>query len=265
MQDKEVKKQVVIVTPYINLYEYILKLIKSVHTQYSYVFALIDNGSDNETKKELKYLREKPEFAMVENPTNIGVAASWNQGIKFAKQAFNADWVVILNNDILLHPSCIDKMIEVSEKGSFPLVSATDKAKECETPEKIFDLAIPENEIIVDKPEFSCYVLNIRLLQKLGERELKDHEFPGLFDEKFYPAYFEDNDFHYRLKLAGMRGVKTNQAIYYHFGSRTIRENKNMENIVKNSYLENEQKYIDKWGGKPGEEKHIIPYNIIKK
>ena len=57
----------------------------------------------------------------------------------------------------------------------------------------------------------------------------------GYFDENFYPAYFEDNDYVYRCRLAGARilnfGTNPRQEdgreipglVFTHVGSQTIR------------------------------------------
>jgi len=41
---------------------------------------------------------------VISNKKNLGVAAAWNQGVK----AVNSQWVVILNNDIILPNGWLD-------------------------------------------------------------------------------------------------------------------------------------------------------------
>jgi len=209
----------------------------------------------------MKKIYKLDKVSVLFNDTNIGVASSWNQGIKTAREEFNIDYAVVLNNDILLHPDCINEMIKCSAEGNFPLVSSFDMCGDCSVPLDVINLKQPDSPFVIDAPEFSCYTVNIKLLDKLRDFEQGREEFPGLFDQKFHPAYFEDNDFHYRLKLASMRGVKTNTAMYYHFGSRTLKENPDIKEISNSLYLANEQRYIEKWGGKPGKEKFITPFN----
>lgn len=256
------KKDLAIIIPYINLSNYILDLLRTISTKYSYHIYLIDNNSDQETKKKLADLDKREYITIIYNNTNIGCASAWNQGIRAAIEENNIDYAVILNNDILLHKDCIDNMLLEMRVGCFPLVSAFDVCKDCAKPFDVLDLKIPFQRFIVDAPEFSCYALDVKLLDKLKEREKDVEEYSGLFDQKFYPAYFEDNDFHYRLKLAGMRAVKTNTALYYHYGSRTIKENEEVGIISNTFYLTNQQRYIEKWGAKPGKEKFKIAFNL---
>lgn len=255
------KKDIAIIIPYINLSNYVLDLIRTIYTKYSYHIYLIDNNSDPETKKKLAHLDEREYITIIYNKTNVGCASAWNQGIKIAMSRNNIDYAVVLNNDILLHNDCIDNMIAEIKAGGFLFVSGIDVCKECAKPFDILDLKIPFQHFIVDAPEFSCYTLNIKLLEIVEDKEKDFEEYPGFFDQKYYPAYFEDNDFHYRLKLSGMRAVKTNTALYYHYGSRTIKENEEVGHISNIYYLTNKQRYIEKWGGKPGKEKFKIPFN----
>ena len=255
------KKDIAIIIPYINLPNYILDLIRTIYTKYSYHIYLIDNNSDPETKKKLAHLDEREYITIIYNKTNVGCASAWNQGIKIAMSRNNIDYAVVLNNDILLHKNCINEMIQKVKLDHYPLVSGMDVCKECAKPFDVLDLKISAAVYLVDAPEFSCYALNIKLLEKLKEREKDFEEYPGLFDQKYYPAYFEDNDFHRRIKLAGMRAIKSSGALYYHYGARTIKENEEVGNISNTYYLTNKQRYIEKWGGKPGKEKFKIPFN----
>ena len=82
----------------------------------------------------------------------------------------------------------------------------------------------------------------------------------GWFDEKFYPAYFEDNDYHYRIRMNGFKAVKTNQALYFHFGSRTIKDDEKVKEKCNIGYAANREYYIQKWGGEPGKETFKTPF-----
>ena len=88
----------------------------------------------------------------------------------------------------------------------------------------------------------------------------KVHKIVGDFDERFFPAYYEDNDYHQRLKLDLFKVEQhefMNPEIYRN--SMTIEKNRSL-----NSRFEiNKQYYIEKWGGVPGEEKFSIPFNDL--
>jgi hypothetical protein len=83
----------------------------------------------------------------------------------------------------------------------------------------------------------------------------------GEFDEGFFPSYFEDNDFHHRIKLSGMKAVTYPPALFYHYGSSTINQS-DKEKVMGAVGFENTKKYfIEKWGGVPTEIKFDHPFN----
>lgn len=80
----------------------------------------------------------------------------------------------------------------------------------------------------------------------------------GPFDKNFYPAYFEDNDYLRRLHLARVN-VHNDPFLSpsIHRNSSSIQKTPELNN----GWKPNQDYYITKWGGKPGEEKFIIPFN----
>jgi GT2 family glycosyltransferase len=79
----------------------------------------------------------------------------------------------------------------------------------------------------------------------------------GEFDPNFRKAFFEDNDYKYRVKLAGFTvryEDELNADVY-----------KNSQTIEKDpllgGYIENREYYINKWGGLPDEEQYKTPFN----
>ena len=80
----------------------------------------------------------------------------------------------------------------------------------------------------------------------------------GSFDENFYPAYYEDADYNYRMHLMRKNIVSTpllNPFLYKQ--SQTIEK---APEIVSGS-IANKKFYIEKWGGEPKQEKFKKPYN----
>lgn len=96
---------------------------------------------------------------------------------------------------------------------------------------------------------FSCFMPTLDLILAVG-----------LFDESFYPAYFEDNDYYYRMKLAGIELQEVPTKII-HKGSATInafdsdRKKLHHENFRKNWIF-----YQEKWGGTPHNETYTTPF-----
>lgn len=80
----------------------------------------------------------------------------------------------------------------------------------------------------------------------------------GKFDEQFYPAYCEDNDYVYRLKLKGHKVYKTHELIpKVHRASMTLEK----DYTLQTAFHENKERYVQKWGGAPDFEIFKNPYN----
>lgn len=93
----------------------------------------------------------------------------------------------------------------------------------------------------------------------------QDHEVwevVGPYDEQFWPAYFEDNDYAYRLKLAAVDRRELSGEGTSHIGSATLAK----MNVVDRKQLDHQVSrgrdyYLKKWGGLPGEERFARPFD----
>jgi GT2 family glycosyltransferase len=97
-------------------------------------------------------------------------------------------------------------------------------------------------------------------------------EVVGEFDEGFTPAYLEDADMAYRMRLRGVSAVTCHAALILNYDRGTIK------GLVDCSYSEigacaqltrnlrediskNDSRYLRKWGGSAGHEKFTEPFN----
>jgi len=83
---------------------------------------IVDNGSENDIQRALKNELEKAIFPVhfLKNSQNLGVAAAWNQILKFAPenektQIFPYDYYVISNNDALFGTDWLQPLVEAME------------------------------------------------------------------------------------------------------------------------------------------------------
>jgi cephalosporin hydroxylase len=155
---------------------------------------------------------------------NLGVAGSWNYLIdKFFNS--NGDHLLILNDDIVLTKTSSDlkKIVETHKNYS----------------------------VIYSKLGWCSFFISQKAIDAVG-----------YFDTTFYPAYFEDNDYIYRLKLSGAFPVideGCNPSIYR--GSMTIQKD---QSLNRDFYALREH-YNKKWGGPPGEETYASPFGGVNK
>ncbi len=216
---------------------------------------LADNGSVDDTKKEAERLiSERSDFYAFLYSENMGVQKIWNKCIEYGFKA-NYDYVFVINNDVLFHQNAVKRLVERFEKKDEKMVMLTslDMRGECMTPNDIFSKDDKDKDSVPESPSpnFSAFMINKKLIEKVG-----------LFDTGFHPAYFEDNDMHYRIKLAGLEAICCPQSLFYHFASKTQGDPRYPGGFTSNEEFARCQSYfIQKWGGMPGREKFINPFN----
>lgn len=181
---------------------------------------------------------------------NRGVAGAWNDGID---QAFNnnCNYVLVINDDVILSPWTIDNQIKILEDGGDSLVSFTSAWNAGIPSGNPFDMMSypePESNAWVAGLDFACFMITKHCYQTVGK-----------FDEKFFPAYFEDNDYHRRIILSGLNARMVTTAPFFHYGSRT----QTTGSVVSHDQFDiNKAYYKRKWGGVPGAEIFATPFNI---
>lgn len=244
--------KITVVIPVFNLYlEFTKNCIKSILNQnvpdeYNVNILVINNCSTDNTSNEVKELISyNLPIQIIDNPENYGCAKSWNQGSKVAFDE-GSDYVFIINNDVLFQRSCIANLVKRLELNDDVILVS---AKHVNTPEEVnHELVLPFTE--VESPSFSAFMIGCNCWGLIGN-----------FDEEFKPAYFEDNDYHYRIKLAGKKAITTSTAIYHHFGSRT--QNQLPGGVCRSQQFENNRAYFaKKWGGVPGKEIYKTPFSM---
>lgn len=163
--------------------------------------------------------REK-KFMIYKPQANLGVSGSWNMIMDYADK-IRGTHVLMLNDDIYLGKTekQIVRMIELFSHEDF------------------------FNSLM----NWSAWVLSVKAWKKVGN-----------FDENFFPAYFEDNDYCYRMRLNKIQRMNTdylNPVIYRN--SQTIEKDPSLNS----RFMNNRQYYASKWGGLPNEETFKKPFN----
>ena len=230
-----------IVVPVFNAREYTEKFLPTVYSEHHEIkFFLIDNNSTDGTTKMFRDLCHKEaKYSFVRNDENKGVASSWNQGIKMAI-AEGYERFLVCNNDILLRKDTIDNLMDLMTKEEFGFLTPINLREEVNAPEEVFEFVPKEITFAIHgAADFSCFLLTKACYEDTGE-----------VDEGFKIAYFEDNDYVWRMHLANHKVGQTTGAMYYHFGSRT--QNQVPGGLVEGQkFQKNKQYFIEKWGIEP--------------
>lgn len=206
-----------IITLTYNNLKYTKKYIESLY-KYTRNFELIivDNGSTDGTREYLKTLSGN--VKLIFNDENLGFSKGNNQGIKIAE----GEYIGFLNNDILLYPNWFEECEKVFQQENAAFVSPrhinphfddTNERNYIRFFQKEFKYD-KEYEKNFDECVFSCVITKREILDRIG-----------IFDENYFPAFFEDNDIKYRAVVEGYGIYVSNSVCFFHFGSVTSKDN----------------------------------------
>ncbi|MDB6111162.1 MAG: hypothetical protein JWR69_2912 [Pedosphaera sp.] len=167
---------------------------------------VIDNGSSDGTAE---YLAGDPGIDVIHNSENRGCAVAWNQGVKSGR----ADWVVVLNNDVLLTPGWLEGLVTSAEAEGWDIVTPAMREGllnyELEPYARAF-VGAAAGAVRPDVADGVCFMVRRRVFEAIG-----------LFDENFRIGVFEDTDFFERARRAGFKLGTTGRSFIHHFGSVT--------------------------------------------
>lgn len=77
---------------------------------------VVDNGSTDTTRE---YLATLPLGGRIFNHANLGCGVAWNQGAL----ALQAEWTIVMNNDVLVSPDWIEHLIGAAESQHLRVIS----------------------------------------------------------------------------------------------------------------------------------------------
>lgn len=194
-----------LIVPVLNRYDLLHKMLESIDYPVRDLL-IIDNG--NELGGRLTFKNKHVwSVTVLSLPSNLGVAASWNLGIKLFP---HDDRWTFGSNDVVYQPGGLE-MLSTATGGSLTLSQ--------------------------DAPHFHTFAV--------GEDVVKA---VGLFDERFYPAFFEDNDFQRRCQLAGVPVVRL-PVNATHANSSTLKSEPRYQRRNTETFATNRKLFLNKSAG----------------
>lgn len=185
---------------------------------------VVDNNSTDDSVVCVK--QRFPQTQLIARDHNGGYAAALNDGIR-AGSVLDPDFYLVLNNDTLVPPDTLGKLVDVMLLQEDVAIVAP-KIIYHYHPERIFSLGdhiypwlplpVRIGRKALDKPDYSKtlafdYLFGCALLIRAAR--LKQ---VGLFDTSFF-MYFEDADLCRRMRDAGWKNVRVGSAIIRHKAS----------------------------------------------
>lgn len=187
---------------------------------------VVDNASEDGT---IQWLRTK-DVVSIHAPYQRSLAVCWNDGIKAFWRAGRTE-VLVINNDVELIPETY-QILRGIQRPFVTGVGVNDRAQLSSRIELNFS----------PHPDFSCFMI---------KRDVTDRV--GWFDESYFPAYFEDNDYHVRMHRAGIEAVSVDVP-FYHEGSGTLKQASDKDRkIIERGFAKNKAKFRETYGCVPGD------------
>jgi N-acetylglucosaminyl-diphospho-decaprenol L-rhamnosyltransferase len=192
--------------------DFFLKSLEGAAPQGSYELILVDNGSTDATQKGLKAWAGRLKFRLIRNKKNLGCAPAWNQGVRAAMK-LKAGWIGVLNNDLVLSPGCLTRVVARAEARGWDLVSPATREGALDYDFERYAGRYTRRSFGRDEEGWFgwCFFVRAGVFRKVG-----------LFDEGFKLGIGEDEDFARRMRAAGMKLGITGSAFVHHFGSKSL-------------------------------------------
>ena len=213
-------------------YDLLVKLIQSVEqgSELPDEYIIVDNGRtlDIELVREIVESERYLPIHLVVPGINWGVARSWNYAINMAdEKGTESGGIVISNDDVLFNKETFAEMANTVKFHPF-----------------------------ADGLQWALFAQNSECKRRVG-----------LYDQKFYPAYYEDTDYLIRMARADIVPFNALSTPVNHVGWATTRGSKDAAWI---NYMreKNRQYFIQKWGYNGPHEhcvkaSYLTPFNGI--
>ncbi len=188
---------------------------------------VVDNGS-----QEKFSIPDLPfPVKLIKNQENLGFSGGNNVGIKYALEQ-KADYLLLLNNDTIVSPDFLNKLVAVGEKDEMigflgpKIYFYQEKNKIWFAGGKInwlfnkgtmngwneIDEGQYDNQLETDYLTGCCLLVKRKVIEEIG-----------LMPEEYF-LYYEDTDWSLKAKKAGFKCIFVPQAHIWHKGSATSQE-----------------------------------------
>ncbi len=237
-----------------NQVEYTKRCVESIErcTDVPYELVLVDNGSVDGTLSYFESVKARHSglceaVKIVRHEKNLGYAAGNNSGMAVA----SGDYVVLMNNDVVVTPRWLSAMIKQAERtprigivgpmsnkvAGMQLVQSA--SYNLSSLEGLDEFAKSRADLYAGKAFFPtrlvgfCMMINRTLVDEIG----------GL-DPRFGLGNFEDDDYCLRAKIAGFSCAAAVDVFVHHFGSQTFSGEKiDRDKLIRDNWVVFKQKW----------------------
>lgn len=212
----------------------------------NYEVVVVDNASTDGTREYLEALAARtPRVRVIQNDANAGFAAANNQGA----EATRGDYVVLLNNDTIVPPGWLGRLVRHLQDDRIGMVGPTTNFVGNEAflhvPYRTWD---EMEEFAADRAvRFDGEVADIAMLAMFCVALRRDVMAAiGPLDETFGVGMFEDDDYSHRVRQAGLRVVCAGDCFVHHVGQAAFKAL--ISDGTYNALFEKNRRYYEqKW------------------
>ncbi len=189
---------------------------------------VVDNGSQEDEARLLE--QQFGDFIyLIRNQTNVGVAAGWNIGIRYALER-GTDYVLLLNNDVIVDPDFLSELVAAAQSRP-DLAAACPKTYFRHSPDVIYSTGGRVNIWTATARQIGRGQVDRGQFERVARRDYADGvciliskaalERVGLLDEDYF-AYWEETDWCFRARELGLRCYYVPAAKIWHKAARSL-------------------------------------------
>ncbi len=245
------KKIVAVILNYMSYRETIdcVNLLKE-QSYKNHEIVIVDNGSKNESKERLHACFDNNSgIYIIESEKNLGFAKGNNLGIRYARNILKADYVFVVNSDILTSKILYSEIIKINYSGvgvispsvikkngekQLPAINTDNIELTIKNTKKQIEIAVLLNLPIISSI-YRCYK-KIKLNEELAEpQENKRYAIQGCsyfltplffkYYNELYPEtflYWEEIDLAYYLDKVGLKAIIVNTSPVIHLDGKSV-------------------------------------------
>lgn len=210
---------------------------------------VVDNASTDSTVRWLisrrrRALDEGSHCGVIVPTSPLSLAACWNLGLESFFKA-GRDKVLVLNNDVEIWPRSYEILASYmdwspSREGLVSLTAVDRREDLPQFIEEDYKLA-DFHAMRIPHPDFSGFMIRAETYRTVGP-----------FDERYFPAYVEDTDFHVRMHRAGVMASKLPIPFLHHRSSTMANASPEERQMIEIGAERNRTRFRELYGCVPG-------------
>lgn len=196
------------------LRECLQSILKTKYSNYEII--VVDNGSADGSCTMVK--REFPQVRLIKNQVNLGYSKGNNIGIRHS----NGEFIVLLNNDTIVHPEWLSELIHEAKQNSKCfyqpkiLFAGTKRINSAGNFINLFGFGFPRGigEADLGQYDKKCEINYAAGACVLASKRLV--KIVGLLDEEDFFTFYEDVNWGWRASMLGYKSIYVPSAVIYH-------------------------------------------------